>query len=148
MTSSKSCAPSAPSTRDFGRVGVDRTRKSSAGLAEQRAVEFDRTEKVFGRAQNNEPWRQQVLAGCDLFTNTAIYMFPRYVVSYALSIVCAQQLKAAYDADPVDGWARYHALCASGGSKLYAETLADAGLELPYAPGVVERLARELAAQA
>ena len=71
-----------------------------------------------------------------------------YVVSYALSIVCAQQLKAAYDADPVDGWARYHALCASGGSKLYAETLADAGLELPYAPGVVERLARELAAQA
>ena len=95
-----------------------------------------------------EPWRQQVLAGCDLFTNTAIYMFPRYVVSYALSIVCAQQLKAAYDADPVDGWARYHALCASGGSKLYAETLAAAGLELPYAPGVVERMARELAAQA
>ena len=114
----------------------------------QWAEEFDRTEKVFGRAQNNEPWRQQVLAGCDLFTNTAIYMFPRYVVSYALSIVCAQQLKAAYDADPVDGWARYHALCASGGSKLYAETLAAAGLELPYAPGVVERLARELAAQA
>ena len=114
----------------------------------QWAEEFDRTEKVFGRAQNNEPWQQQVLAGCDLFTNTAIYMFPRYVVSYALSIVCAQQLKAAYDADPVDGWARYHALCASGGSKLYAETLAAAGLELPYAPGVVERLARELAAQA
>lgn len=56
------------------------------------------------------------------------------MVSYALSIVCAQQLKAAYDADPVDGWARYHALCASGGSKLYAETLAAAGLELPYAP--------------
>ena len=114
----------------------------------QWAEEFDRTEKAFGRAQNNEPWRQQVLAGCDLFTNMAIYMLPRYVVSYALSIVCAQQLKAAYDADPVDGWARYHALCASGGSKLYAETLAAAGLELPYAPGVVERLARELAAQA
>lgn len=113
----------------------------------QWAEEFDRTEKVFGRAQNNEPWQQQVLAGCDLFTNMAIYMSPRYVVSYALSIVCAQQLKAAYDTDPVDGWARYHALCASGGSKLYAETLADAGLELPYAPGVVERLARELAAQ-
>ena len=105
-------------------------------------------DEAFGRAQNNEPWRQQVLAGCDLFTNMAIYMLPRYVVSYALSIVCAQQLKAAYDADPVDGWARYHALCASGGSKLYAETLAAAGLELPYAPGVVERLARELAAQA
>ena len=33
----------------------------------------------------------------------------RYVVGYALSIVCAQQLKASYDAGPVDGWARYHA---------------------------------------
>ena len=43
----------------------------------------------------------------------ALYMSPRYVISYALSIVCAQQLKAAYDADPADGWARYHALCAS-----------------------------------
>lgn len=117
-----------------------------ASLA-QWAEEFDRIEKSFGRAQNNEPWRKQVLSGCDLFTNVALYMFPRYVVSYALSIVCAQQLKAAYDADPADGWARYHALCASGGSKLYAETLSDAGLPLPYAPGVVESLARDLARQ-
>ena len=117
-----------------------------ASLA-QWAEEFDRIEKSFGRARNNEPWRQQVLSGCDLFTNVALYMFPRYVISYALSIVCAQQLKAAYDADPADGWARYHALCASGGSKLYAETLSDAGLPLPYAPGVVESLAQDLARQ-
>lgn len=117
-----------------------------ASLA-QWAEEFDRIEKSFGRARNNGPWRQQVLAGCDLFTNMSLYMSPRYVISYALSIVCAQQLKAAYDADPADGWARYHALCASGGSKLYAETLSDAGLPLPYAPGVVESLARDLARQ-
>ena len=117
-----------------------------ASLA-QWAEEFDRIEKSFGRARNNEPWRQQVLSGCDLFTNVALYMFPRYVVSYALSIVCAQQLKAAYDADPADGWARYHALCASGGSRTYAETLSDAGLPLPYAPGVVESLAQDLARQ-
>lgn len=117
-----------------------------ASLA-QWAEEFDRIEKSFGRSRNNEPWRKQVLSGCDLFTNVALYMFPRYVVSYALSIVCAQQLKAAYDADPADGWARYHALCASGGSKPYAETLSDAGLPLPYAPGVVESLAQDLARQ-
>ncbi len=117
-----------------------------ASLA-QWAAEFDRIEKSFGRAQNNGPWRQQVLAGCDLFTNMALYMSPRYVISYALSIVCAQQLKAAYDADPADGWARYHALCASGGNRTYAETLSDAGLPLPYAPGVVESLAQDLARQ-
>ena len=114
---------------------------------EEWAAEFDRVEKSFGRAQNNEPWHQQVLSGCDLFTNMALYMFPRYVVSYALAIVCAQQLKAAYDADPAEGWAKYHALCASGGSKPYARTLADAGLAMPYAPGVVEGLAHELAHQ-
>lgn len=75
-------------------------------------------------------------------------MFPRYVVSYALSIVCAQQLKAAYDADPVDGWARYHALCASRRQQALRRNAGSCRLELPYAPGVVERLARELAAQA
>jgi len=111
-----------------------------ASLAEW-AAEADRIEKAFGRALNNESWRQQVLAGCDLFTNMALYMFPRYVVSYALSIVCALQLKADHDADPVRGWARYHALCAAGGSRPYAETLAGAGLPLPYAPGAVERAA-------
>lgn len=114
---------------------------------EQWAAEFDRTEKSFGRNLHNEPWEKQVMAGSDLFTNMPLYMFPRYVISYALSIVCAQQLKAAYDADPVDGWNRYHALCASGGSKTYAETLAAAGLPLPYAPGVVESLAKELSRQ-
>lgn len=46
-----------------------------ASLA-QWAEEFDRTEKSFGRARNNEPWRKQVLAGCDLFTNMALYMSP------------------------------------------------------------------------
>lgn len=117
-----------------------------ASLAEW-AAEFDRIEKSFGRSLHNEPWRQQVLSGCDLFLNMALYMFPRYVVSYALAIVCAQKLKAAYDADPVDGWAKYHALCASGGSRSYAETLAAAGLPLPYAPGVVEGLARDLERQ-
>ena len=114
-----------------------------ASLAEW-AEEFDRIEKSFGRALHNEPWRQQVLSGCDLFLNVALYLFPRYVVSYALSIVCAQKLRAAYDADPADGWVKYHALCASGGSRLYAETLAEAGLPLPYAPGVVEGLAKDL----
>ena len=114
-----------------------------ASLAEW-ASEADRIEKAFGRALNNEPWRQQVLAGCDLFSNMALYMVPRYVVSYALSIVCALQLKADYDADPAEGWARYHALCAAGGSRPYAETLSDAGLPLPYAPGAVERAAELL----
>lgn len=121
-----------------------------ASLAEW-AAEADRIEKAFGRALNNEPWREQVLAGCDLFSNMALYMVPRYVVSYALSIVCALQLKADYDADPAEGWARYHALCASGGSKPYAETLSGAGLPLPYAPGAVERatgLLRRLMAEA
>ena len=46
-----------------------------ASLA-QWAEEFDRIEKSFGRAWNNEPWRQQVLSGCDLFTNMSLYMSP------------------------------------------------------------------------
>ncbi len=77
----------------------------------------------------------------------AIYMFPFYVISYALSAMAAQQLKAAYDKDPRDGWARYHALCAAGGSLSYKEAMLSAGLRLPYLPETVAEVAAQFRRQ-
>lgn len=111
---------------------------------EEWAKENNRIAKAFGMGLNNEEWEMDILAGYDLFNNMAIYMFPMYVVSYSLSEVCALQLKAAYEADPVEGWARYHALCEAGGGKSYSRIIGDAGLRLPYEPGVVEKTARQL----
>lgn len=105
------------------------------------AEENDRIAKSFGRSLYNAPWREEVLAGCELFEDMSIYCYPLYVISYALSQVCALQLKEAWDRDPADGWRRYRALCAAGGSLSYRQTLAEAGLVLPFAPGAAEAAA-------
>lgn len=82
-----------------------------------------------------------VLRGGALLRNMAVYMFPRYVVSYSLSEMCAMDLFARLNDDPAAAWAAYEKLCASGGSRSYPDTLAQAGLAPAYAPGSVKKVA-------
>ncbi len=78
--------------------------------------------------------------GADLMRNMAVYMFPRYVISYSLSEICAMELFARMQQEPQAAWESYEKLCASGGSRSYPETLAQAGLEPAYAPGSVRKV--------
>lgn len=79
--------------------------------------------------------------GADLMRNMAIYMFPRYVISYSLSEVCAMDLFARMQKEPQAAWESYEKLCASGGSRSYPDTLNQAGLQPAYAEGSVKRVA-------
>lgn len=81
-----------------------------------------------------------VRQGADLMRNMAVYLFPRYVISYSLSEMCAMELFARMGEDPQAAWASYEALCASGGSRSYPDTLAQAGLSPAYAEGSVARV--------
>ncbi len=83
-----------------------------------------------------EPYIAQ---GGALLRNMAVYSFPRYVISYALSEMCAIELFARREKDPAAAWEAYTKLCASGGSRSYPETLRKAGLQPAYAPGSVKR---------
>lgn len=82
-----------------------------------------------------------VLQGGALLRNLAVYSFPRYVISYSLSEMCAIDLFRRMNEDLAAAWAAYERLCASGGSRSYPETLAQAGLEPAYAPGSVKKAA-------
>ena len=42
--------------------------------------------------------------------------------------------------DPAGAWEAYEKLCASGGSRSYPDTLAQAGLEPAYAEGSVKKV--------
>lgn len=84
-----------------------------------------------------EPFHAQ---GADLMRNMAVYMFPRYVISYALSEMCAMDLFRQRQEDPAAAWDAYEKLCASGGSRNYPDTLAQAGLEPAYAEGRVRKV--------
>lgn len=78
--------------------------------------------------------------GADLLRNMAVYMFPRYVISYALSEMCAMDMFFKMQENPEDAWKTYEALCASGGRYNYPDTLAQAGLEPAYAKGRVQKV--------
>lgn len=84
-----------------------------------------------------EPYAAQ---GADLLRNMAVYTFPRYVISYALSQVCAMDLFRRMGEDPQAAWASYEKLCASGGSRNYPDTLAQAGLTPAYTEGCVQKV--------
>ncbi len=82
-----------------------------------------------------------ILRGGALLRNLAVYGLPRYVISYALSEMCAMDLFARRAKDPAAAWDAYEKLCASGGSRSYPETLRQAGLSPAYAPGSVKKVA-------
>lgn len=77
--------------------------------------------------------------GASLLRSMAIYSFPRYVISYSLSEMCAMKLFERMQTDPKGAWEAYEKLCTSGGSRNYPDTLRQAGLEPAYAPGSVKK---------
>ena len=79
--------------------------------------------------------------GSDLMRNIAVYSFPRYVISYALSEMCAMEFFSRMKTDPKAAWESYIKLCASGGSRSYPDTLAQAGLQPAYKEGSVKKVA-------
>lgn len=79
--------------------------------------------------------------GADLMRNMAVYMFPRYVISYALSEMCAMDLFRLMQTQPRDAWRAYETLCACGGSLSYPNILKQAGLEPAYAHGRIRKVA-------
>lgn len=85
-------------------------------------------------------------AGAQLYRAMAVYMFPGYVISYALSDMSALEFRTRYQTDPAAAWADYRRLCSAGGSLDYDGLMAAANLHPAYAPGAVARAAGTLAA--
>ena len=78
--------------------------------------------------------------GSNLLRQIAIYSFPRYVISYALSEMCAMEFFSRMKTDPKAAWEAYIKLCTSGGSRSYPDTLAQAGLQPAYKEGSVKKV--------
>ena len=67
-------------------------------------------------------------------------MFPRYLISYVFSELCAVDLFMEYLKDKNRALESYFTLCSIGGSKSYPEILASAGLEPSYKEGRVRKV--------
>ena len=76
--------------------------------------------------------------GAGLLRNMGIFMFPRYLISYVFSEMCAIDLFMEYLKDKDKALDSYNRLCRIGGSKSYPEILSAAGLEPSYKKGRVK----------
>ena len=81
--------------------------------------------------------------GASLLRNMGVYMFPRYLISYALSEMCAMDLFFLKRRDREGALNAYSELCSQGGDKSYVEILAQAGLEPSYKEGRVKKVMEE-----
>mgnify|MGYP002986488076 CR=1 FL=1 len=86
--------------------------------------EIDTTESAGALAQGAGLWRDM-----------GLFMFPAYLVSYALSDVCALELCRRSEEDFAAAWADYRTLCAAGGSLDYPGLMQLAHLPVAYAAG-------------
>ena len=78
--------------------------------------------------------------GAALLRNMGVFMFPRYLISYVFSELCAVDLFMEYLKDKNKALKSYFTLCSIGGSKSYPEILASAGLEPSYKEGRVRKV--------
>ena len=76
--------------------------------------------------------------GAGLLRNMGIFMFPRYLISYVFSEMCAIDLFMEYLKDKDKALDSYNRLCRVRGSKSYPEILSAAGLEPSYKKGRVK----------
>lgn len=74
---------------------------------------------------------------------THIYKWPFYYIDYVLAQVCALQYHFMDEEDHGRAWDSYLRLLRCSGFQSFGETLALAGLESPFTPGVVEKVGRQ-----
>lgn len=82
--------------------------------------------------------------GSSLFSSMGVYMFPRYLISYALCDICALEMKGKSLENPEEAWNSYVHLCEAGGSIKYEDLLNNCGLSIPYEEGSVKRATADI----
>lgn len=106
----------------------------SADTFQSEAViaEYNRLTELYDAGIDYSVCRAYMDAGALLVQDKGIYMFPRYLISYALSDISAISIRLAYEADKEKGLAVYKRLCEMGGSMAYDDAMKSLGLPLPY----------------
>lgn len=73
-----------------------------------------------------------------------IYQRPFYYIDYTLAQVCAFQFWVRMQQDFKSAWKDYLNLCKAGGSLSFLQLVELAGLESPFKPGVLQKVAEQI----
>ena len=81
---------------------------------------------------------EYMVQGASLFRSIGIYMFPFYLISYALSAMSAMEFAKRMSENREETWKDYSKLCSAGGSLSYNELLEVANLHSPFEKSTIE----------
>jgi M3 family oligoendopeptidase len=70
-----------------------------------------------------------------------IYLYPLYYIDYSLALCCALQFWERAQTDRAGAIADYVALCGRGNDSAFSSAIAAVGLQSPFAPGTLDRVA-------
>lgn len=115
-----------------------------AASFEERCMEYDRLFKEFIPGIDNSEFTEEIRQGAVLSANMGIFTFPKYLISYALSEMCALEFKERMEIEKEQVWKDYNLLCESGGSLSYPKLLKQSHLHPAYEDGAVARSIRGL----
>ena len=79
-----------------------------------------------------------MINGSSLFRSMGVYMFPFYLISYAISAMSAMEFARRFSKDKEATWKAYSKLCSAGGSLSYKELLEVANLNSPFKKSTIE----------
>lgn len=106
---------------------------------EERCMEYDRLFQEFNPGIDNSEFAEEIRQGAVLSSNMGIFAFPKYLISYALSEMCALEFKERMETEKEQVWKDYKLLCETGGSLSYPELLKQSNLHPAYEEGAVAR---------
>ncbi|MBC6994981.1 M3 family oligoendopeptidase [Neolewinella lacunae] len=76
-----------------------------------------------------------------------LFGMPFYYIDYCLAQICAFQFWLKDQEDHQQAWSDYVRLCTAGGSLGFLDLVRLAGLENPFEPGIMERIAKTVEAR-
>lgn len=82
--------------------------------------------------------KEFMISGSSLFRSMGVYMFPFYLISYALSAMSAMEFAKRFSEDKRATWKDYSKLCSAGGSLPYKKLLDIANLNSPFEKSTIE----------
>ncbi len=106
----------------------------------ERCEKLEQLFREYNPGVDNSEFLEEILAGAMLFGNMGVYMYPKYLISYVLSEMCALEFKERMDENPEQAWKDYKLFCETGGSMEYVSILKQSGLSPAYVDGTMARV--------
>lgn len=105
--------------------------------SEEAIAVYNKLTKIYNDGVDYRVCQSYMDKGVLLMQDMGIYMFPRYLISYALSDISAISIRLMCETDRERGLAVYKKLCGLGGFLEYSDAMKALDLPLPYMEQVI-----------